>query len=237
MLVQVLGGVIISGGLARAILVEAVQEGLAKGVRKFERWTCGEPLSWYGAENVLSVYVAEAIGKCIVDAGTSHLITMEQNFRDIVAFSKRQHPGRPHTKFAALRDHETKRVDIVLWNRSAEPKGIIEIKRNAAVGGLLADADRVVDFIGFCGREFGGTIGFGLVACVVEAPDACHLDRMVEHRQSAMKEQLSGAGVNLRMHRSKAITRRNINGRHSKSDRHVVSLVFELAAKNARREG
>lgn len=221
-----------SGALPRQVVVDSIHQGIAKAVRRFETWTYGESLSWYGVENVLSVYAAETIGENILRLKTNHSLTMEQNFREILTYSKRKNrTGRPSFRYKSLRESDSKRIDIVIWNNKAEPKAIIEIKRNSTISGLLDDAERVLSFLEFCGKEYSGSVKYGFVASVLEADTPNRMRRKIDARKNKFEEQYANAVANLRMHETQNIARRDRASRRAKSENLFSSIIFEFAAK------
>lgn len=160
----------------RSTLIRALHAGLAEAVCDFHAWT-GETIETWGVENLLTATCARRLAQAIAETEDRSLLTLEQTFAGVLAFSRRRiAPGR---RPDCLRDIVNKpggKIDIVLWTRTRggedldQPRVMIEIKRSERTQGLRDDAKRVIDFIQAAGAAYDGAVRYGVVATILRAP-------------------------------------------------------------------
>jgi hypothetical protein len=139
-----------------------------------------------------------------VEVRSPKALTIEQTFQGIMDYSKRQgRPGRPTAAACRIAEKSTGRVDLVLWNAEITPRAIIEIKRNAAASGLVADAQRVIDFVHHGGATYGGSVRYGLVATIVAGAASRGEGGVIElagKREKALRKTAKTAKMDFRSH-------------------------------------
>ena len=185
-------------------MIEAVHTGTGLAIREFERWTDGESLADWGVEPVLTANCARAISRAARAAGGLTSVTLEQSFGGLLDWSARRHrAGRPPEGARRLIDQPNKRVDLVLWNGNGTPRAIVEVKRSDTVAGLVADGERLTDFVRYAGRAYGGTVRYGLLATLFQHPAGASPSsrtQKVMRRYDALSALAQARGFRLRFH-------------------------------------
>lgn len=153
-----------AGAMGRNEVVDAIHVGFSNAVKEYIGWTGGGTKRRHLVESVTTVYAAREI-KARADAlGARNWITLEQVFGELVEWADAAPGrGRPAKELSELKKKSTGRVDIVLWNSNSLPRSLIEVKTGLDAK-LLTDAKRILDWIYFFGRNFGGSIRYGVVA-------------------------------------------------------------------------
>ena len=214
--------------VSRDIVVGAVHTGMRLAVREFERWTDGESLADWGVESVLTTNCARAICRAARASGGLTSVTLEQSFASLLDWrARRNRPGRPPEAARRLIDQPNKRVDLVLWNGNGTPRAIVEVKRSDTVSGLVADAERLTDFVRYAGRAYGGTVRYGLLATLVQHPISASPSARTQkvcRRYDALSELAQARGFRLRVHGPYPAP---FEGGHHRCD--VETIVFEFA--------
>ena len=211
----------------RGQVIAALHEGIATGVSDFHAWTRGEYLGDWGVESVLTSACARALADKSALVGSPKALSIEQTFQGIMDYSQRMgRPGRPTKAASRIANKSTGRVDIVLWNAEVTPRAIIEIKRTAAIGGLVADAERVIDFIEHGGATYGGSVRYGLVATLVSGATSRGRERLLERakkRQAALEKVAARAKMCFRAHGPEWLDEATVD-----PDQLACSYVFEF---------
>jgi hypothetical protein len=211
----------------REQVIAALHEGMATGVSDFHAWTAGEYLGDWGVESVLTSACARSLAFTAARVGSPKALTIEQTFQGIMDYSKRRgHPGRPTKAASRIANKSTGRVDIVLWNAEATPRAIIEIKRTADTRGLVADAQRVIDFIKHAGATYGGSVRYGLVAIIVSGASSRGRERLLARagkRQAALEKLATRAKMGFLPHGPKWL-----DAATAGPDQLACSYVFEF---------
>lgn len=214
--------------VSRDTVIGALHSGMSLAVREFERWTDGESLAEWGVEPVLTVNCARAICRAARAAGGRTSVTLEQNFGSLLDWSARRHrPGRPPEGARRLVNQPNKRVDLVLWNGNGSPRAIIEVKRSDTVAGVVADGERLTDFVRYAGRAYGGTVRYGLLATLFQHPAGASptsRTQKVMRRYNALSDLAQARGFRLRAHGPKPVP---LGSLRSYCD--VETIVFELS--------
>ncbi len=180
---------------------------MAEAVRDFHAWTGGESIEEWGVESLLTSTCARHLATAIKDNGDTALITMEQTFAGILAYSQRWiQPGRRPDCLRDVEDKPGGKVDLVLWTRTSgpdapdKPRAMIEIKRSERTEGLCEDAVRVINFVRAAGASYGGTVRYGAVATLLRAPTArakAAMKDKVIHRKTAVAKLAKKHGMSL----------------------------------------
>ncbi|QYF86209.1 hypothetical protein [Brevundimonas sp. PAMC22021] len=185
--------------LKRSDVVKALHEGMAEAVHDFTAWTKGEYLGAWGVESILTAGCARRLSAATTAIGSKSALTLEQTFSGLIEYSGRQTPrGRPTEAERRLASKTKGRIDIVLWNAHSTPRAMIEVKRSAGRQGLLADADRVIDFIRCAGKTYKGSVRYGLVATVVSGPEGKGRENVLKKarvRRHALAERARERGM------------------------------------------
>lgn len=213
--------------LKREQVITAIHLGMAKAARRFQRWTDGGSVADWGVECLLTTYCAEALAAAAKAEGATFSIGVEENFRELLMHSDRAPKlGRRSHRRRDLEDHPNRRVDLALWNRHGAPRGLIELKRDANLRGLRADAKRLADFMHEAGIGSSGSLRFGLLGVLVHTratPSERVLDQMIRRRQQLMSA--FAATQNLKVRK----TERRVQRIRAGSDHgRLATIVFEF---------
>jgi hypothetical protein len=200
---------------------------MAAGVSDFHQWTGGEFLGDWGVESVLTVACARSLATQAADIGSPKALTIEQTFQGIMDYSRqRGHPGRPTAAARRIAEKSTGRVDLVLWNAEATPRAIIEIKRTGAAAGLVADAQRVIDFVVHGGATYGGSVRYGMVASIFSGAASRGKKRLLDRagkREHALERTARAAKMTFCSHGPKWLDEAQVG-----DDQVACTYVFEF---------
>lgn len=105
-------------------------------------------------------------------------------------------------------EQPNKRVDLVLWNGNGTPRAIIEVKRSDTIAGIVADGERLTDFVKYAGRAYGGSVRYGLLATLFQHPvgsSPSSRTQKVMRRYDALSDLAQARGFRLRSHGPRAV--------------------------------
>lgn len=214
--------------VSREVVISAIQVGMGQAVREFEQWTDGESLAEWGVEALLTANCARSISRASRRVGGRAAVTLEQSFGSLLDWSARRHrPGRPPEGARRLIEKAACRVDLVIWNGNNTPRAVVEVKRSDTVAGLVADAERLTDFVRYAGRSYGGSVRYGLLATVFQHPatsSAADRNRKLKRRIEALRTVARDQGFRLKVHGPTAVRLRGLRDYCA-----VETVVFEFA--------
>ncbi|HWU13803.1 MAG TPA: hypothetical protein VN157_07300 [Caulobacter sp.] len=219
----------------RRDVINALHEGMAQAVRDFHAWT-DESIDEWGVESLLTASCARALHDAIQQADDRSLITIEQSFAGIMAFSQAElRRGRKTRSQVRVDDKPGGRVDLVLWSRTDpkvdpdKPRAIVEIKRSSRSDGLVKDAGRVIDFINAAGRAYKGTVRYGLMAVLLQTKVAdadTALFNKLQLRKGKLDTEAKKHGMVVDMPPA-----RWVDDPHPETGYRTATVVFVLKAK------
>lgn len=148
----------------KRVICKAVGVGFERALERYLHWNSFDTIRRNLVESVALTSVAEALGEALEMAGEGPYLTLEQTFSEIVDWAAaKTKVGRKSALEQGINGKPNGRVDIVLWNKSWQPRVAIEIKTGIAIAPLRADAERVIGFAKHLGRLTEGSMRYGIV--------------------------------------------------------------------------
>ena len=131
--------------------------GARKALTEYKKWSGNYPVENYGSESIITSFIAQALMK----DNKEHTLTIEEQFCNLYNNSNASTRGKKPEPIS-----DSKRADIVLYNKDSTLGHIIEVKKKFQTQGILKDIERIALLLKKISNLGGGTLKSGHLAYI-----------------------------------------------------------------------